>query len=282
MNNVSFVLPRRTSLLQAYYQNIQGIYTTDFPPVPPVTFDYTGNVSRGLWQPRFGTKLYKLKFGSYVQIVLQDTAIVTTEDHPIHLHGYHFYVVGQGFGNFNPSRDTPKFNLIDPPLRNTINVPVGGWSVIRFVADNPEIPQVCLSKNENLQQTNPFLNAQLQAHQNAVEAKENQGGGDTVTLSDIDQFLFENFRSMYQTEYEEQISTKRNDLFLQGGLSGIFVTLAPVMIDPTEVLVAPGSTNLAKKKSSVVTFDLQVNLFTFAVVRLNFTHAQRNKSDVIS
>ncbi|KAK6145232.1 hypothetical protein DH2020_022052 [Rehmannia glutinosa] len=137
MNNVSFVLPRRTSLLQAYYQNIQGIYTTDFPPVPPVTFDYTGNVSRGLWQPRFGTKLYKLKFGSNVQIVLQDTAIVTTEDHPIHLHGYHFYVVGQGFGNFNPSRDTAKFNLIDPPVRNTINVPVGGWSVIRFVADNP-------------------------------------------------------------------------------------------------------------------------------------------------
>ncbi|KAL0370735.1 UNVERIFIED_CONTAM: Laccase-3 [Sesamum angustifolium] len=139
MNNISFVFPRRTSLLQAYYQNIPGVYTTDFPPVPPVTFDYTGNVSRGLWQPRFGTKLYNLKFGSNVQIVLQDTAIVTTEDHPIHLHGYHFYVVGQGFGNFNPSVDTAQFNLIDPPVRNTINVPVGGWTVIRFVADNPGV-----------------------------------------------------------------------------------------------------------------------------------------------
>ncbi|CAA2953602.1 laccase-3-like [Olea europaea subsp. europaea] len=139
MNNVSFVLPRRTSLLQAYYQNIPGIYTTDFPPVPPVIFDYTGNVSRALWQPRKATKLYKLKFGSRVQIVLQDTAIVTTEDHPIHLHGYHFYVVGQGFGNFNPNRDTVRFNLIDPPVRNTINVPVGGWAVIRFVADNPGV-----------------------------------------------------------------------------------------------------------------------------------------------
>ncbi|KAG8371527.1 hypothetical protein BUALT_Bualt13G0097200 [Buddleja alternifolia] len=138
MNNVSFLLPRKTSLLQAYYQNIQGVYTTDFPAVPPVKFDYTGNVSRALWQPRFGTKLYKLKFGSNVQIVLQDTAIVTTEDHPIHLHGYHFYVVGQGFGNFNPRRDTARFNLVDPPIRNTINVPVGGWSVIRFVADNPD------------------------------------------------------------------------------------------------------------------------------------------------
>lgn len=137
MNNISFILPKKTSLLQAYYQNIPGVFTTDFPPVPPVAFDYTGNVSRGLWQPRSGTKLFKLKYGSSVQIVLQDTAIVSTEDHPMHLHGYHFYVVGQGFGNFNPSRDTARFNLVDPPIRNTINVPVGGWTVIRFVADNP-------------------------------------------------------------------------------------------------------------------------------------------------
>lgn len=137
MNNVSFVLPNTTSLLQAFYQKIPGIYTTDFPPVPPVQFDYTGNVNRGLWQPVLGTKLYKLKFGSAVQIVLQDTAIVTTENHPIHLHGYHFYIVGMGFGNFNPARDPARFNLFDPPQRNTINVPVGGWSAIRFVADNP-------------------------------------------------------------------------------------------------------------------------------------------------
>lgn len=138
MNNVSFVLPRRTSLLQAYYNNIPGIYTTDFPPFPPVQFNYTGNnLPRSLWQPRFGTKLYRLKFGANVQIVLQDTGIFSTEDHPIHLHGYHFFVVGQGFGNFNPTTDTSNFNLVDPPVRNTIDVPVGGWAVIRFVADNP-------------------------------------------------------------------------------------------------------------------------------------------------
>ncbi|KAL3530773.1 hypothetical protein ACH5RR_010095 [Cinchona calisaya] len=138
MNNVSFVLPR-TSLLQAYYNNIPGIFTTDFPPVPPVQFNYTGNVPRSLWQPRFGTKLYKLSFGSTVQIVLQDTGIFVTEDHPIHLHGYHFFIVGQGFGNFNPQTDPARFNLVDPPVRNTIDVPVGGWAVIRFVADNPGV-----------------------------------------------------------------------------------------------------------------------------------------------
>ncbi|KAK3206613.1 hypothetical protein Dsin_020659 [Dipteronia sinensis] len=139
INNVSFVFPRTNSLMQAYYQGQPGVFTTDFPPVPPVQFDYTGNVSRGLWQPSKGTKLYKLKYGSTIQLVFQDTSIVTVEDHPMHLHGYDFYVVGMGFGNFNPSRDTATFNLINPPRRNTIGTPPGGWVAIRFVAANPGI-----------------------------------------------------------------------------------------------------------------------------------------------
>ncbi|XVF05816.1 hypothetical protein REPUB_Repub05bG0205600 [Reevesia pubescens] len=139
INNVSFVFPTRTSLMQAYYQGQPGVFTTDFPPVPPIQFDYTGNVSRGLWQPVKATKLFKLKFGSKVQIVFQDTSIVTVENHPMHLHGYQFYVVGSGFGNFNPRTDPAKFNLVDPPERNTIGTPPGGWVAIRFVADNPGI-----------------------------------------------------------------------------------------------------------------------------------------------
>ncbi|KAK6145560.1 hypothetical protein DH2020_022380 [Rehmannia glutinosa] len=118
---------------------IPGVFTTDFPGNPPVKFDYTGNVSRSMWQPIRGTKLYKLKYGESVQVVLQGTSIFTAENHPIHLHGYDFYIVAEGFGNFNPSRDTAKFNLVNPPLRNTASVPVGGWAVIRFVADNPGV-----------------------------------------------------------------------------------------------------------------------------------------------
>ncbi|GMY08316.1 laccase-12-like [Fagus crenata] len=77
MNNVSFVLPKNVSILQAYQQGIPGVFTTDFPANPPLQFDYTGNVSRSLWQPTPGTK------------------------------------------------------------GNTVAVPVNGWAVIRFVADNP-------------------------------------------------------------------------------------------------------------------------------------------------
>ncbi|KAH7510541.1 hypothetical protein FEM48_Zijuj03G0111700 [Ziziphus jujuba var. spinosa] len=126
MNNVSFQFPKQISILQAYQQGIPGVVTPDFPANPPLKFDYTGNVSRSLFQPVAATKGYKLKYNSRVQVVLQDTSIVTPENHPIHLHGYDFYIVAEGFGNFDPKKDTSKFNLVDPPLRNTVAVPVNG------------------------------------------------------------------------------------------------------------------------------------------------------------
>ncbi|KAL7099865.1 hypothetical protein ACP275_09G112800 [Erythranthe tilingii] len=47
----------------------------------------------------------------------------------------------------------------------------------------------------------------------AVEGKGKESGGGAadaaVTLSDIDQFLFENFRSLYQKEYEEETSKRK-------------------------------------------------------------------------
>ncbi|KAJ0983836.1 hypothetical protein J5N97_002192 [Dioscorea zingiberensis] len=140
MNNVSFVLPSTISLLQAHQMGTSNIFSADFPANPPVQFDYTGtNISRSLWQPVKDTKLYKLKYGSVVQIVLQGTSIFAAESHPIHLHGYDFYILATGSGNFNSGTDTAKFNLVDPPLRNTVNVPASGWAVIRFVADNPGV-----------------------------------------------------------------------------------------------------------------------------------------------
>nr|GMC65670.1 laccase-12-like [Ipomoea batatas] len=139
MNNVSFVLPSNISLLQAHHQGVPGVFTADFPAAPPVMFNYTGNVSRSLWQPSSGTKVYKLKYGARVQIVLQGTSIFAAESHPVHLHGYDFYTIAEGLGNFNPQIDTAKFNLVDPPQRNTASLPANGWSVMRFVADNPGV-----------------------------------------------------------------------------------------------------------------------------------------------
>lgn len=140
MNNVSFQFPSRLSLLEAFHFGVDGIYTTDFPNRPPVVFDYTNtNLSNNiaLMQTKKATKVKKLKYNSTVEIVFQNTALINIENHPMHLHGFDFYVLAQGFGNFNRTRDWKKFNLVNPQERNTIAVPVGGWAVIRFRANNP-------------------------------------------------------------------------------------------------------------------------------------------------
>ncbi|OMO97395.1 Multicopper oxidase, type 1 [Corchorus olitorius] len=142
MNNESFVLPTSLSMLQAHFFNVGGVFTTDFPANPLIQFDYTNasiNSNLPLLFVTKGTKVTKLKFNSTVEIVLQNTAILGIENHPMHLHGFDFHVLAQGFGNFNASTDRQKFNLINPQSRNTIGVPVGGWAVIRFVANNPGV-----------------------------------------------------------------------------------------------------------------------------------------------
>ncbi|KAH9609739.1 hypothetical protein KSS87_012729 [Heliosperma pusillum] len=137
INNVTFVMPT-ISLLQAHYFNTSGVFTADFPANPPVSFNYTGNQVSN-FQTTKGTRVYKLPYNATVQLVLQDTAMLTPENHPFHLHGFNFFVVGKGLGNYNPKKDPKKFNLVDPVERNTVAVPSGGWTAIRFRADNPGV-----------------------------------------------------------------------------------------------------------------------------------------------
>jgi laccase len=138
VNNVSFVLPT-TALLQSHYTGMSnGVYSSNFPIVPAKPFNYTGtppnntNVSNG-------TRLVVLQYGDTVELVMQGTSILGAESHPFHLHGFNFFVVGQGFGNFDPVKDQAKYNLVDPVERNTVGVPAAGWVAIRFRADNPGV-----------------------------------------------------------------------------------------------------------------------------------------------
>ncbi|OVA17829.1 Multicopper oxidase [Macleaya cordata] len=136
VNNVSFALPTTSLLYSYFFGQSKGVYTTDFPTNPPFPFNYTGtspnntNVSNG-------TKVVVLPFNSSVELVMQDTSILGAESHPLHLHGFNFFVVGQGFGNYDQNKDPANFNLVDPIERNTVGVPSGGWVAIRFLADNP-------------------------------------------------------------------------------------------------------------------------------------------------
>ncbi|CAN0879759.1 IRX12 [Linum grandiflorum] len=140
INNVTFVMPT-TALLQAHFFNKSaGVFTADFPANPPHVFNYTGTLpaAANLGTTK-GTKVYRLAYNSTVQLVMQDTGIIAAENHPVHLHGFNFFAVGRGIGNYNPKTDPKSFNLVDPVERNTIGVPSGGWVAIRFRADNPGV-----------------------------------------------------------------------------------------------------------------------------------------------
>ncbi|CAI9098360.1 OLC1v1034992C1 [Oldenlandia corymbosa var. corymbosa] len=142
MNNVSFLLPSRMSLLEASVRNVSGIYTTDFPKQPPVVFDYTSpnsSFNPDIIRTTKSTKIIKVKYNTTVQMVLQNQIILGPENHPMHLHGFNFYVLAQGFGNYDASRDSKNFNLVNAQERNTVAVPSAGWAVIRFRANNPGV-----------------------------------------------------------------------------------------------------------------------------------------------
>ncbi|KAH0638322.1 hypothetical protein KY290_035614 [Solanum tuberosum] len=138
INNVTFVMPT-IALLQAHFSGIKGVFTADFPGNPLFVYNYTNTTPPANMGTTSGTKVYKLSYNDTVQLVLQDTGIIAPENHPIHLHGFNFYQVGKGLGNYNPKVDPKNFNLVDPVERNTVGVPSGGWVAIRFRADNPGV-----------------------------------------------------------------------------------------------------------------------------------------------
>lgn len=137
VNNISFVNPT-IDILEGYYHMINGQFTTNFPDKPPLNFNYTAPILPLEFQlPERGTKVKVLDYNATVELVFQGTNVVAGTDHPMHIHGYNFYVVGSGFGNFDKDKDPLNYNLLDPPYQNTIAIPYNGWTAIRFRANNP-------------------------------------------------------------------------------------------------------------------------------------------------
>ncbi|KAL8089676.1 hypothetical protein AgCh_039236 [Apium graveolens] len=140
VNNISFTNPS-IDILEAYYYRINGVYRTGFPDISPLMFNYTSDyVPLNFNVAKRGTKVNVLRYNSTVELVFQGTNQVGSAiDHPMHLHGYSFYIVGYGFGNFDKNRDPLNYNLVDPPMRNTVVVPRNGWAAVRFKAKNPGV-----------------------------------------------------------------------------------------------------------------------------------------------
>lgn len=92
-------------------------------------------------------------------ITVSNGAGIEGNSHPIHLHGHNFYVIHMGFPSYHENNHTynrlnqdlncfndsqvcskgewrksdwkygnlPQMNLVDPPLKDTISIPVGGY-----------------------------------------------------------------------------------------------------------------------------------------------------------
>lgn len=87
-----------------------------------------------------------VKLNSVVEVIIVDEGKTFDANHPFHLHGHNFRVVGMRRLNASTTVDQVKAldkagllkrNLKNAPLKDTITVPDGGYTAIRFKADNP-------------------------------------------------------------------------------------------------------------------------------------------------
>ncbi|PKI33044.1 hypothetical protein CRG98_046556 [Punica granatum] len=126
--------------LQAYYDHISWPFSYHLPMFPPYVFNFTAEyLPLVLETPKKATEVIVLDYASTVDIVMQSMNVVAGIDHPIRLHGYSFFIVRWGFGNFDPETYHLEYNLVDPPRRNTVTIPKNRWATIRFKAENPDV-----------------------------------------------------------------------------------------------------------------------------------------------
>jgi L-ascorbate oxidase len=101
--------------------------------------------------------VYEVFVGEKVQIVFQNrfSSDGICEQHPWHMHGHTFYVVGVGADHFDPKSANPIINQNiakgETPFRDVFTLfanrsdkrtSVGtpcGWAAIRFIANNPGV-----------------------------------------------------------------------------------------------------------------------------------------------
>ncbi|CAN6283662.1 unnamed protein product [Urochloa humidicola] len=150
INNISYQQPdTATPLLKLHYYNTGSLVTMlqELPDNPPRVFNYTdpalmppGSPIVAKLQPTSkATVARRFRHGAVVEVVFQGTAMLSGESNPMHLHGHDVFVLAHGEGIYNAARDVARYNLVNPPLRNTVLVPRLGWVALRFVADNPGI-----------------------------------------------------------------------------------------------------------------------------------------------
>ncbi|XP_046630294.1 oxidoreductase OpS5-like isoform X1 [Neodiprion virginianus] len=153
MNNISFTFPS-SPILSSYnsYKSHGGYCDKDNLPA-----NCLGNDDNATFTPYCEcTQVVVLQQNDIVQMTLIDNVGISSLNHPIHLHGFSFYVMhihqnltrDQMFTvseveeflstwEFEESDEASSTNMTVPPLKDTISVPSNGFVIVRFKADNP-------------------------------------------------------------------------------------------------------------------------------------------------
>nr|XP_045603406.1 laccase-6-like [Procambarus clarkii] len=92
------------------------------------------------------TYVLEAALGEEVEMVLVDEGTTGAENHPFHLHGYSFHVVAMGhLGGKTTLAEVKALEaaggitrkLTNAVKKDSVTIPDGGYTVIRFTADNP-------------------------------------------------------------------------------------------------------------------------------------------------
>ncbi|KAI4308288.1 hypothetical protein L6164_031378 [Bauhinia variegata] len=139
INNVSLALPPTPYLGSLKF----GLKNSFNQEIPPENFSPEYDIFNPPVNPnsKTGNGVYMFELDSVVDVILQNANALdanVSEIHPWHLHGHDFWVLGYGDGKFSPE-DEKKFNLKNPPLKNTAVIFPYGWTALRFKADNPGV-----------------------------------------------------------------------------------------------------------------------------------------------
>nr|BAJ06132.1 laccase 1 isoform G [Nephotettix cincticeps] len=92
------------------------------------------------------TNIVNVPLGNVVEIIIIDKGVTYNANHPFHLHGHPFRVIGMD--RLGETIDVEKVKELDranmlvrnfthPPIKDTITVPDGGYTILRVHASNP-------------------------------------------------------------------------------------------------------------------------------------------------
>ncbi|KAF2006452.1 multicopper oxidase [Amniculicola lignicola CBS 123094] len=97
------------------------------------------------WDPEYAIVNYNYINGDeYVIMVVTAGSLDQTVNrfsswHPIHLHGHDFVVLAQGTTKYSRTESPKTFNFNNPPRRDVVMLPAGGYIAIAFKPDNPGV-----------------------------------------------------------------------------------------------------------------------------------------------